>query len=193
MADLSVIRGRLGQIRQELTISPAFTFGPPDDAAKATGEINRLERLRENLDLIIRDLGSHESALQARVSQLKNVPRDQRYTAEQSLKQLELNVQSVQQEAQSLAEFARDLLVRNGLLNPMQKAKDFLELANELDKFVGPQAHSEIAHALQMAKPMTIGMPPAGGSTWSMGGIAGLLAFVYVAIKALQKRMQASD
>jgi hypothetical protein len=188
MADLSAMRAQLGRWRQELLASPVFVTGRPDNAAKAVEEANRLEKMAEGLKLILRELNSHESLLRARENQLRNTPPQQRYSAEQSLRQLSENVQSVRNEAQGLADLVHDLLDRSGLLSPIQKAKDLIDLAKDLDKLAGKDADAAVAQVLHVPRQTTLGPASIGGSQVTVTGVAGLIAFVYLGIKVLQKK-----
>src|SRR6185295_7526394 len=107
MADLSAIRANIAQIREQLFQSPVFIAGRPDSAAKAEKEAARLEKWSESLRIAIRDLKSSESLIRLRESELRTVPRDRRWSVEQSLKQLGENVRAVKQEAETLAELVR--------------------------------------------------------------------------------------
>jgi hypothetical protein len=188
MAEISAIRGQLARLRQEILTSSVFVAGRPDSAAKVTEEANRLERVASALQIILRDLHSTENLLRLRESQLRKVPHSQRYSAEQSLKQLAENVRTLGSDAKALADLIRDLLDRNGLLNPMQKAKDFIDLAGDLDKIAGHDEQHLLAQVLQASKQPSLGPASLGGSPFTFSGVAGLIAFAYVGIKLLQKR-----
>lgn len=188
MADLSAMRGQLDRMRHDILTCSVSVAGRPDDATKATDEAIRLEGIAENLRIILRDLKSSENLLRVREAQLRTAPPQQRYSAEQSSKQLAENVRAVSSEAKALAELVRDLLDRNGLLSPMQKAKDFIDLAGDLDKTCGHEAQHLLAQ-LSYSKQPSLGPASAGGPPVSFSGLAGLIAFVYVGVKVLQKRL----
>jgi hypothetical protein len=185
MADLSAIRANIAVMKQQLLNSPVFVTGRPDSAAKAEKEATRLEQFSESLRITIRDLNSSESLIRLRESELKTIPRDRRWSAEQSLKQLGENVRAVKQEAEALAELVRDLLDRNGLLNPIQKTKAIVDLLKEFERGSGSDAQAILQHVSSRA---TIGPPPAGAI--SLAGIAPALAFVYIALKILARRLR---
>ena len=147
------------------------------------------EGLAESLRLIVRDLNSSESALRVRESQLSNVPKEQRWSAEQSLRQLAENVREVNQEAQALADLIRELLDRNGLLNTMQKAQGIIDLAKDLERTAAHEVQAQIAQTLQAATHATIGPASQGVAPLSVSGIAAVVAFAYVAVKAIQRRL----
>lgn len=163
MADLSTIRAQLAGLRQRIQASPVFVAGRPDSADKATEEANRLELIANTIQIIVRDLNSNEHLLRARESQLRSVPHQHRYSAEQSLKQLAENVRALRNGAQALAELVRELLDRNGLLNPIQKAKDIIDLGGELDRIAGHEAHVLVAQTLRASKQATLGPDSLGG------------------------------
>jgi hypothetical protein len=188
MADLSAIRGQLARLRQEILTCSVFMAGRPNDATKAAEEASRLERIATNLQIILRDLQSGENLLRVRESQLHQVPQQQRYSAQQSLNQMAENVRALSSDAKILAELVRDLLDRNGLLNPMQKAKDFLDLAGDLDKICGHEAQHLLSQ-VRYSKQPSLGPASVGGSPLSLSGVMGLFAFMYVAVKVLQKRL----
>jgi hypothetical protein len=186
MADLSAIRANIAQMKQQLLNSPVLVTGRPDSAAKAEKEAARLEQFGESLRTIIRDLNSSESLIRLRESELKTIPRDRRWSAEQSLKQLGENVRAVKQEAEALAELVRDLLDRNGLLNPIQKTKAIIDLLREFEK--GSDMQAILQHATSRA---TIGPPQAGSI--SLTGIVPALAFVYLALKILARKFRSQS
>jgi len=188
MSDLSGIRAQLARWHQQLLASHAFVAGRPDSDTKAAEEMNRLQQIAGGLEIILRDLKSSESSLRARENQLRKIPLQQRFSAEQSLKQLTENVQAVRKEAQELADLVRDLLERNGLLNPVQKAKDLIDLAKDLDKVLGNQTDGGVTQVLYVPKETTLGPFPPATSHLSVSGVAGLIAFVYLGIKVLQKK-----
>ncbi|WP_321478120.1 hypothetical protein [uncultured Paludibaculum sp.] len=188
MADLAAISAQLDRLHQELIASRVFVAGRPDSGAKAAEESSRLERVAENLRIIVRDLNSSESMLRVRESQLRSTPPHQRYSTEQSLRQLTENVQAVRSKAQKLADLVRELLDRNGLLNPIQKAKGILDLASDLDKVVGQEAQAQVAQLLHASRQTILSTPSVGGPIPSVSGVVGLVAFAYLGIKLLQKK-----
>ncbi len=185
MAELSAIRANIAHMKQQLLNFPVFVTGRPDSAAKAEKEATRLEQVRETLRIIIRDLNGNESQIRLREAELKTIPRDRRWPAEQSLKQLGENVREVKQEAEALAELVRDLLDRNGLLNPIQKTKAIIDLLKELEKGSGSEMQAILQHATSRA---TIGPPQAGSN--SLTGIVPALAFVYLALSILARKFR---
>lgn len=188
MADIAAISAQLDRVRQELMALPVFVAGRPDSGVKAAEQERRLGRIAENLQIIVRDLSSNESMLRARESQLRSIPPHQRYSAQQSLRQLTENVQAVLSKAQSLAELVQELLDRNGLLNPVQKAKGLLDLARDLDKVVGQEARAQVSQVLHAPRQTTLGTTSVGGPTPSISGVAGLVVFAYLGVKLLQKK-----
>lgn len=88
MANLTVMSGRLEQIWKQLVQSPVVLTGRPQEAEQAEREAARLEKMSEELRLIIRELKSSGSLIEAQKSSLsRNTPRDQRWQAAQSLAQ----------------------------------------------------------------------------------------------------------
>jgi hypothetical protein len=183
MADLSAMRANIARIRQQLLLSPVFQRGRPDSAEKADQEAAKLERFAENLRLIIRDLGSSEALIRLRESELPTIPRERRYSAEQSLQQLGENVRAVKEEAEALAQLVKDLLESNGLLNPIQRSKAMMDLMKELEKTAGHELQAQIA---QMGH-TSIGPVPHGSI--SIAGIIPPLAFAYLALKLLIRKL----
>ena len=182
------MRAQLAIIRQEILRSPVFVAGRPDSADKAGKEAVRLAKLSETVLIIVRDLKSSESLIRLREKALWNIPRDRRFSAEQSLKQLGKNIGELRQEAEALAELLRDLLDRNGLLNPIQKTKAILDLLKDLEKTVGHEAQAQLAQIHQPVQD-TIGPSTPGGPPLTLSGIAPLLVFVFLAIKIVQRKL----
>jgi hypothetical protein len=184
MADLSAICAQLIRIRQELNASQVFTSGRPDEAEKADQENVFLENIKRQLEVLIRELNSRQSSLQSRQKQLWNVPLNQRYSAGQSLRQQSSNVEEAYRLAKILADTVRTLLDRNGLLNPVQKAKDIIELGEEIERTLHPEMNPLASSALHTyIRPAT-----ADPAHLDAGGVSALIAFSLLAVSYFQKK-----
>jgi len=190
MADMSILRAQLDRVRRELVSSPVFASGRPDDANKAAEEALRLERLADSVALILRELNSSASLLRVREQQLQKVPPAQRYSAQQSIRQLSENVRLLRDDAQSLAELIRDLLDRNGVLNSVQKAKNVLDLMEDLEKAAGHDAGAMAAQTLHATGHDAVYSAHTGGSPLAVGGVLNLIVFIYLGLKVAQKKLQ---
>jgi hypothetical protein len=187
MTDLRMIRASLDRVRQQILASPVFVSGRPDSEAKATDEAKRLETILKDLNVVIRDLRSSENLVLLRESQLRKVPHQQRYSAQQSLRQMAENIRALGTDARALADLLKDLLDRNGLLNSMQKAKNFIDLADDLEKVSGHQMQHLLREVLY-PKQDILSPAPAAHPTATLADVAGLIAFAYLALKALQRK-----
>lgn len=186
MLDISGMRGTLARMKQQILLSPVFAAGRPDSFDKSQQEAARLQAVSESLRLIIRELNNSEKLAQVRESSLKALPRDQRWSSEQSLRQLAENARVLRGEAQALAELVRDLLDRNGLLNPIQKTKAIADLLKDFERTAGHELQADIQH-------ITSGtiLREAGGSATSisMSSVVPTLAFVYLGLKLLARHV----
>jgi len=187
---MSILRARLDRVRRELIDSPVFGSGRPDEANKADEEALRFERLADNVALILRELNSTASLLRLREQQLQKVPLGQRYSAQQSIRQLSENVRLLRDDAQSLAELIRNLLDRNGVLNSVQKAKSILDLIEDLQKAAGHDADALASQTLHATKQDAVYGAQTGGSPVAMGGVLNLIVFIYLGLKVAQKKLQ---
>jgi hypothetical protein len=159
MASSSEMRLIIAQLRCRVMQSPVFVVGRPDSAAKADKAAVQLETISDTLHVIIRDLASSESMIRVRQAELRRIPYDRRWSARQSLSQLGEDLNAVKLEAEALADLVKDLLIRNGVLNPVQKTKALIDLMKELEKAAG---HELPAQLTMLRHETTIGPVPHG-------------------------------
>ena len=135
MADLYMIATRLQLMQSQLSpFMQAFFKGAPEDVPERNLRLSELERMADNLKLIVRDLQSEQNRVQMMQRNLGNVPRDNRWSANQSLDQQNKNLQNVKKEAEGLAEAIRQLMDKNGFLSPIQATMKFQELLENLER-----------------------------------------------------------
>jgi hypothetical protein len=72
MADLQVMRVQLSNIRAQLLHMPVFSIGRPDSDDKADKQAIQLERISEQLQLMLRDLKRSDNFVRF---QLENIGR----------------------------------------------------------------------------------------------------------------------
>ncbi len=188
MADLPFIRARLQHIRQGLTpFLLVYLVGAPekDEASRRTIE---LERIADQLALIIRDLQSSQQLIQARQEALYNVPRDSRWSEAQSLNQQDRALGDLIKEAEGLAQSVRDILDRNGLLSPIQKGMRLKDLVENFEKNQA-QMHATSAFLSQPRFP-TIHRQTETGVEVGFSSLVPVLIFAYLGIKQLTHKNQ---
>ena len=93
-----------------------------------------MERVSDNLRLIVRDIQSEQNRLQAMQRNLGNIPRDNRWSANQSLDQQQKNLQNARKQAEDLAEAVRQLMQKNGFLSPIQMSMKLQELVENIER-----------------------------------------------------------
>ncbi len=87
MADINVMRGQLARIRIQLMQMPVFSSGRPDSDEKADRQAAQLEKIAEQLQLILRDLRSGSHLAQMQLNNIKKVPPEHRWSAKQAAEQ----------------------------------------------------------------------------------------------------------
>lgn len=190
MATTSALRIRLVQIRQELAVSPVMMFGRSNDDSEQEKQAARLDKLSDNLRVIIRDLKSSANLIQLQQQALwQNVPKQNRWSASASLKQQSEDIGGVLREAEGLLKVVFDLLRKNGLGNPMQVAHDLSDLMENFEKVFGHEAGVQIAEIQQISKGPSY-VPGHGAEPLAMEPhqLVPLLAVAYLGMKWLVKK-----
>ena len=135
MVELNMVTTRLQLMRQQLVpLMDALLKGAPEEVQERNLRVAELERIADNLRLIVRDIQSEQNRLQAMQRNLGNVPRDNRWSANQSLDQQQRNLQNARKQAQDLAEAVRQLMEKNGLLSPIQMSMKLQELVENIER-----------------------------------------------------------
>jgi Rad3-related DNA helicase len=135
MVELNVVTTRLQLMRQQiLPLMDALLKGAPDEPQERNLRVAELERIGDNLRLIVRDIQSEHNRLQAMQRNLGNIPRDNRWSANQSLDQQQKNLQNARKQAEDLAEAVRQLMQKNGFLSPVQMTMKFQELVENFER-----------------------------------------------------------
>jgi len=81
MIDLNVVTTRLQLMKQQiLPLMDALLKGAPDKSQERNLRVAELERIADNLRLIVRDIQSEQNRLQVMQRNLGNVPRDNRWS-----------------------------------------------------------------------------------------------------------------
>ena len=81
MVELNVVTTRLQLMRQQiLPLMDPLLKGAPDELQERNLRVAELERVSDNLRLIVRDIHSEQNRLQAMQRNLGNVPRDNRWS-----------------------------------------------------------------------------------------------------------------
>jgi hypothetical protein len=157
---------------------PVFSSGRPDSDQKADQQAAQLEKIAEQLQLILRDLKSDSHFAQMQLNNIKKVPQEHRWSAKQAAEQKARDVAALSAAADDLAELVRDLLRRNGLLTPIQTAKKTMDLFKDLESHLPLHTHS----STQPSK-----VPVFSGSTDEgaphVESLVPLVTLIYVAIK----------
>jgi len=190
MASISALRNRLSQIRQELIVFPVMMFGRSTDESEVKKQTGRLESLSGDVRVIIRDLKSSTNLIQVQQEALRrNVPRENRWSTAMSLEQKGENISAAQREAAEVLDLVMELLRKNGLENPMQIAKEFSDLLENLEKTFGHEAGVKIAEIQHITgQPAYLqghGMDPVAMEPHQ---IVPMLAVIYLGLKWLARK-----
>ena len=129
MVDLNVVATRLQLMRQQLLpMMDALCKGAPEEAQERNLRLAELERMVDNLKLIVSDIQNEQNRLQMMQRNLGNVPRDNRWSANQSIDQQRANLQNARKQADDLADAIRQLMNKNGFLSPIEASMKLQEL-----------------------------------------------------------------
>jgi hypothetical protein len=173
------MRGQLARIRAQLTQMPVFSSGRPDSDEKADKQAAQLEKIADQLQLILRDLRSGSHFAQMQLNHIKKVPQEHRWSAKQAAEQKSRDVAALIADAENLAELVRDLLGRNGLLNPIQTAKKTMDLFKDLESHLPLHTHS----STQQPSKVPVFSGSDDGGVPHVESLVPLVTLIYVAIK----------
>jgi len=183
MLNLNTIRASLQQMQGQLIpLMDAFFKGASDNETERNSRLRQLQTIENRLIIIIRDLNSAQHLQDARQSGIPNLPRDARYSAEQSIKQRQKDLAAIRKQAEDLAEAVRDIFDANGLWSRTQRAMKFGDLVENIMKA------AENQHSLG-----ELGIPngPAYSAihdTTPLSGIVPVFVFIYLAIQKLKQK-----
>jgi hypothetical protein len=178
MASLFVIRGQLAAIRSQLLQMPVFSSGRPDSTDAAGKQAAQLEKIGDQLELILRDLKSSQHLALLQLDNIRKVPPEHRFAAKQSAEQKSRDLADVAGEAEKLVTLVKDLLRRNGLISPIQAAKNTMDLIQDLEKHL--PLHTRTSTQQHTNVP-TYTSPDAGLP--HVESLVPLVTLVYVAIR----------
>jgi DNA repair ATPase RecN len=135
MVELNAVATGLQLIRQRLVpLLDVFLKGAPSEVDERDVRLAELERMGDQLKLIVRDIQSEQNRLQMMQRNVGNVPRDNRWSANQSLDQQQKNLQNAKKQAEDLAEAVRQLMDKNGFLSPIQASMKLQDLVENLER-----------------------------------------------------------
>ncbi|HEX8710750.1 MAG TPA: hypothetical protein VF730_02670 [Terracidiphilus sp.] len=154
MASLYPLRTVLYRIRARLVAHPVFTRGtgvPVNDPSHFE-ELEELEKLKDQLHLVMRELNNRSNLLEVRSRNLWNVPQKDRFRARASIRSHTDETAEVFALAREVRELLEDLMEKSGRISQG-------ELADGLGKFIEKlhhegHTHSEVAgnHGLSYSK-----------------------------------------
>jgi hypothetical protein len=135
MVELSMVTTRLQLMQQQLhPMMNAFFQGAPEDVEERNRRLAELERMGENVRIIVRDIRSEQNRLEVAQRNMGGLPRDNRWSANQSLNQRQQDLQNAVMQAQGLAESIRQLMDKNGFLSKPQMAMKLMDLIENMEK-----------------------------------------------------------
>ncbi|MFZ0861386.1 MAG: hypothetical protein WB781_03875 [Candidatus Sulfotelmatobacter sp.] len=188
MMSLTIIRSELMQARNQLTKSSAFLKGAGQSVSSPSAPRNEadLEKVVVKLKSLLRDLAAQENLAHM---QKWNAP------AQSSSRwihgQKEREAREVLEEALALKQLAEELLVKNGLLSPMDTAGGLIKFANQIDGEVAQILSSQ--HHVQVPDrpaylPSQPGMHPLGADS-----ATAVLAWIVLAVQWMKKKRISED
>jgi len=131
--ELNMVTTQL-QLMRLLPFTDALFKGAHEEPQERNVRLAELERIGDSLRLIIRDIHNEQNRLQAMQLNLGNVPRNNRWSANQSLNQHQTNLQNARKQAEDLGEAVRQLMNKNGLLSPVQMSMKLKDLVENIEK-----------------------------------------------------------
>ena len=135
MVELNMVTTRLQLMRQQLPpLMDALLKGAPEEVQERNGRLAELEQINNSLRIIVRDIQNEQNRLQAMQGNLGKLPRDNRWSANQSLDQQQKNLENLRKQAVDLAEAVRQLMEKNGFLSPIQMSMKLQELVENLER-----------------------------------------------------------
>ncbi|HEX4809000.1 MAG TPA: hypothetical protein VH325_08725 [Bryobacteraceae bacterium] len=158
---------------------PVFSSGRPDSDEKADKQAAQLEKIADQLQLILRDLKSGSHFAQMQLNNIKKVPQEHRWSAKQAAEQKSRDLATLSADAEDLAELVRDLLRRNGLLTPIQTAKRTMDLFKDLESHLPLHTHTSTQQPSRV--PMFSGSDDPSAA--HVESLVPLVTLIYVAIK----------
>lgn len=193
MPSLAALNAQLIEIRKQLAQSPVFLMGRPLEAEQAEREQRRLEKIDEQLCVIKRELLSSASLIALQKKALpRSLERDQRWQVAQSLAQRGENVRAVFEQAEGLARWLSDLLKKNGIISPMQMAKELTDLFENFEKSAENMTAAREAIQHVTAGPAYIPVPgPSAGGIPELHPLVPPTTFAILAIRWFRKHRDA--
>jgi hypothetical protein len=158
MVELNMVTTRLQQMRRRLgPLMDALVNGAPEEVQERNLRLAELDQINNSLRIIVRDIRNEQNRIQAAQGNLGNVPRDNRWSANQSLDQQRKNLQNARKQAEDLAQAVRQLMEKNGFLSPVQASMKLMDLIENIEK-TADQAHAIQQIMSELGVP-TITMP----------------------------------
>lgn len=154
MASLNSLRMVLYRIRARLVEHPVFTrqTGVPVSDPSYNTEREELEKLKDQLGLVLRELNNRSNLLEVRTRNLWNIPQTERFRARASIRSHTDETDEVLALAREVRDLLQDLMQKSGRISQG-------ELADGIGKFIEKlhhegHTHSEVAgnHGLSYTK-----------------------------------------
>ena len=187
MPELSVLKTRLQLMRLQLTpLMDALFQGAPEEESERNRRLDELNAVSDSLRIMVRDIQNEQRLLEARRSGLVNMPRDNRWSAAQSIQQRQSDLSSLRKEAEDLAVVVRTLLEKNGFLSPIQAGMKLNEL---FENFMQAAENIHATSELGVANGPVIMQAHESGSVSS---VVPVIVFVYLGIRKLKEKWAGS-
>lgn len=173
-----IIDQTLDRIHAELVKHPAYTGagGPNPGSVKYQENWDKLHRYAMILKNALKSLESGMGLLHVQTLAAKRIPRERRYSVNQSLRARQSNLEHVHQKAQALLETLEDMAGNYGRPDFGSLNKLFEEAGEGLMAIISDKGH--------MPEPGIGGPPPAGTAT----PLHTLLAFIVFYLVHLRNR-----
>ena len=178
MITMSALKIQLAAVRSTLIQMPVFSSGRPDDDGAALKLATRLDEIKGRLEIILRDLKSSDSQVRVQSENLRKVPLEHRWSAQDSVKQRTRDIAEAMEEAQKLADLVKDLLAKNGLITPIQAGQKTGDLLKDLEKQLPVHTKASTLHLTNQPE-----FTAAPGEPLHLESLGPLIALIYFAIR----------
>jgi hypothetical protein len=183
--NLAAIRTQIDHVRRTLLTLPVFVRGtgvPVDDPAFGE-DTSQLERIKQTLEICLRELKNNRHLLDVQRQALSNLPREARYPRASSINQQQKDADDLLRTAADVQKQIEDLIRDSGLISKGELAKGLSEF---ISKFYAESPHPGIA--APGALPIYTSLPPGHFNTTPEAATVAIFVALDVLTRLLKRR-----